>query len=161
MSTPEGNRVRRELKVWSIFWKFRMIRMDWISNIEQGIMNGKRRYDLEDRLIDFAIQIIRVAESLPKTKVGNHIDGQLIRSGTSPAPNYGEAQSAESRSDFIHKMKISLKELRETRIWLLMITKGELIAATSEQKSLIAEYGELISIFVANKNTATHSRGET
>ena len=75
-----------------------------------------RKYDLEDRLIDFAIRSIRVAESLPKTKVGNHIAGQLIRSGTSPAPNYGEAQSVESRLDFIHKMKISLKELRETRI---------------------------------------------
>ena len=74
-----------------------------------------RKYDLEDRLIDFAIRIIRVAESLPKTKVGNHIAGQLIRSGRSPAPNYGEAQSAESRLDFIHKMKISLKELREPR----------------------------------------------
>ena len=70
----------------------------------------KRTFDLEDRLIDFAVQIIYLAESLPKTKVGKHIAGQLIRCGTSPAPNYGEAQSAESRSDFIHKMKISLKE---------------------------------------------------
>ena len=67
----------------------------------------KKGFDLEDRLIDFAIRIIQVAESLPKTKAGNHIAGQLIRSGTSPAPNYGEAQSAESRSDF-HKMKIAL-----------------------------------------------------
>ena len=79
----------------------------------------KKDFDLEDRLIDFAVHIIRTAESLPKTKVGNHIAGQLIRSGTSPAPNYGEAQSAESRSDFIHKMKVALKELRETRIWFL------------------------------------------
>ena len=66
---------------------------------------ANRKYDLEDRLIDFAIRINRVAESVPKTKVGNHIAGQLIRSGTSPAPNYGEAQSAESRLNFIHKMK--------------------------------------------------------
>ena len=83
----------------------------------------KRQFDLEGRLIDFAVRIIRTAESLSKTRVGNHIAGQLIRCGTSPAPNYGEAQSAESRSDFIHKIKISLKELRETRIWLLMIVK--------------------------------------
>lgn len=76
-----------------------------------------RKYDLEDRLIDFAIQIIRVAVALSKTKAGSHTAGQLIRSGTTPAANYGEAQSAESRSDFIHKMKLSLKELRETRIW--------------------------------------------
>lgn len=68
----------------------------------------KRTFDLEDRLIDFAVQIIQLAESLPKTGIGKHIAGQLIRCGTSPAPNYGEAQSAESRSDFIHKMKISL-----------------------------------------------------
>ena len=70
----------------------------------------KRQFDLEERLIDFVVRIIRTAESLPKTRAGNHIAGQLIRSGTSPAPNYGEAQSAESRSDFIHNMKISLKE---------------------------------------------------
>ena len=65
-----------------------------------------RSFDLEERLIDFAVRIIRTAESLPKSKVGNHVSGQLIRSGTSPAPNYGEAQSAESRADFIHKLKL-------------------------------------------------------
>ena len=67
-----------------------------------------RIFDLEERLIDFAVRIIRTVESLPQTKVGNHVAGQLIRCGTSPAPNYGEAQSAESRADFIHKMKVSL-----------------------------------------------------
>ena len=87
----------------------------------------KRIFDLEERLIDFAVRIIRTAESLPKTRAGNHIAGQLIRCGTSPAPNYGEAQSAESRSDFIHKMKVCLKELRETRIWLLVMVKANLI----------------------------------
>ena len=69
--------------------------------------------ELEDRLIDFAVRIINVVEALPSSKAGNHVAGQLIRSGTAPAPNYGEAQSAESRKDFIHKMKIALKELRE------------------------------------------------
>ena len=73
-------------------------------------------FDLENRLIDFAVRIIQLTESLPKNKVGRHIAGQLMRCGTSPASNYGEAQSAESRSDFIHKMKICLKELRETRV---------------------------------------------
>ncbi len=96
---------------------------------------GKSEFDLEERLIDFAVRIIRTAESLPKSKVGKHIAGQLIRSGTSPAPNYGEAQSAESRSDFIHKMKISLKELRETRIWLLIIIKADLIKPASKLKA--------------------------
>ena len=77
-----------------------------------------RVFDLEERLIDFAVRIIPTAESLPRIKVENHIARQFIGCGTSPAPNYGEAQSAESRSDFIHKMKVCLKELIETRIWL-------------------------------------------
>ena len=119
-----------------------------------------RNYDLEDRLIDFAIRII-LAESLPKTKVGNHIAGQLIRSGTSPAPSYGEAQSAESRLDFIHKMKIPLKELRETRVWLLRIAKGNLVTSIPELKSLTSENNELISIFVTSISTAKHNEGKT
>ena len=114
----------------------------------------KRIFDLEERLVDFAVRIIRTAESLPKTRAGNHIAGQLIRCGTSPAPNYGEAQSAESRSDFIHKMKVSLKELRETRIWLLMIVKANLIKPTSKLEPLINENNELISIFVTSVKTA-------
>ena len=124
-------------------------------------MSKDRKYDLEDRLIDFAIRIVNVIERLPKTKIGNHISGQLIRSGTSPAPNYGEAQSAESRSDFVHKMKISLKELRETRIWLLMIVRGSLIKAIPEVKSLIAENNELIAIFVASIDTAKQNDEST
>jgi len=118
----------------------------------------KRDFDLEDRLIDFAVRIIRTAESLPKTKVGNHIASQLIHSGTSPAPNYGEAQSAESRSDFIHKMKVALKELRETRIWLLMIVRANLIKLTSKFNSLIDENNQLISIFVTSIKTAKENR---
>ena len=113
-----------------------------------------RTFDLEDRLIDFTVRIIRTAESLPKTKVGNHIAGQLIRCGTSPAPNYGEAQSAESRSDFIHKMKVCLKELRETRVWLLMIVNAKLIKQVSKLEPLIKENNELISIFVTSIETA-------
>jgi four helix bundle protein len=117
-----------------------------------------RIFDLEERLIDFAVRIIRTAESLPKTKVGNHIAGQLIRCGTSPAPNYGEAQSAESRSDFIHKMKVSLKELRETRVWLLIIVRAKLIKPPSKLEPLIEENNELISIFVTSIKTAEESK---
>ncbi len=113
-----------------------------------------KTFDLEDRLIDFAIRIISTAESLPKTRVANHIAGQLIRCGTSPAPNYGEAQSAESRADFIHKMKVCLKELRETRVWLLMIVRAKLIKPVSKFDSLIQENNELISIFVTSIRTA-------
>ena len=76
----------------------------------------KKKYNLEKRLIDFAVRIINVVEALPNTRAGNHIAGQFVRCGTSPAPNYGEAQSAESRNDFIHKIKIVLKELRETKV---------------------------------------------
>ena len=118
-------------------------------------------FDIEERLIDFAVRIIRTAESLPKTKVGNHIAGQLIRCGTSPAPNYGESQSAESHSDFIHKMKVSLKELRETRIWLLMIVKANLIKPASKLEPLINENNELISIFVTSVKTAKEKNKET
>ena len=111
-------------------------------------------YDLEERLIDFAVRIIRMAESLPKSKVANHIAGQLIRCGTSPAPNYGEAQGAESRADFIHKMKVCLKELRETNVWLLMTIRAKLVKPVSKLDSLIQENNELISIFVTSIRTA-------
>ena len=117
-----------------------------------------KTYDLEERLIDFAVRIIRMAESLPKTRVGNHITGQLIRCGTSPAPNYGEAQSAESRADFVHKMKVCLKELRETRVWLLMIVRAKLIKPTSKLDLLIQETNELISIFVSSIRTAKKAK---
>ncbi len=120
-----------------------------------------KTFDLEDRLIDFAVRIIRIAESLPKTKVGNHIAGQIIRSGTSPAPNYGEAQGAESRSDFIHKMKVSLKELRETRVWLLMTVRANLIKPAAKLEPLIDENNQLISIFVKSIDTARQKRKKT
>jgi four helix bundle protein len=121
-------------------------------------MSKDRKFDIEERLIDFAVRIIRTAESLPKTKAGNHIAGQLTRCGTSPAPNYGEAQSAESIADFIHKMKICLKELRETRVWLLMIIKAHLIKSESKLKPLIDENNELISIFVKSIHTAKQNQ---
>jgi len=109
----------------------------------------KKKYDLEDRLIDFAVRVITTAESLPKSKAGNHFAGQLIRSGTSSAPNYGEAQSAESRADFIHKMKVSLKEPRETLVWLKMIKRAKFIEPSSKIEPLLDENNQLISIFVA------------
>ncbi len=118
-------------------------------------MSKERVFDLEPRLIDYAVRIIRLVESLPKAPVENHIRAQLSRSGTSPAPNYGESQSAESRSDFIHKLKIVLKELRESRVWLLMIQQAELIKPAAAVAPLIQETNELISIFVASVKTAT------
>ena len=109
--------------------------------------------DLEDRLINFAVRITQVVEDLPDSKLGNHVGGQLMRSGTSPAPNYGEAQSAESRKDFVHKMKVALKELRETLIWLRIIERKELCNPKRLQ-DIIAECNELIAIFVKSVKTA-------
>jgi four helix bundle protein len=86
-------------------------------------MQEKKKYDLENRLVEFASKVIDVVDTLPSTRAGNYIAGQLIRCGLAPAMNYGEAQAAESRDDFIHKMKISLKELKETRVCIKLINK--------------------------------------
>jgi len=118
----------------------------------------EKKYDLEERLIDFAVRIMDLVETLPNTRAGNHVAGQLVRCGTSPAPNYGEAQSAESRSDFIHKVKIVHKELRETNVWLQIIHRRRMTRSGDQTKSLIAECNELISIFVASAKTAQRNR---
>ena len=119
-------------------------------------MNEKqqRNYDLQERLIEFAVRVLNVVESLPNSRAGNHVAGQLIRSGASPAPNYGEAQSAESRKDFIHKMKVALKELRESLVWLLIIQRKPLAEPLDKLTPLIEQNNELISIFVASIATA-------
>ena len=114
-------------------------------------MNKK---ELEERLINFAVLIIEIANELPNTKVGNHLAGQLVRSGTSPALNYGEAQSAESRKDFIHKIKIVLKELRETLVCLKIIFKAKLYKSENKIHMALNENDELISIFVKSVETA-------
>ena len=116
-----------------------------------------RKFDLEDRLVDFAARVIDVTEALPDTRASRHISGQLVRCGTSPAPNYGEAQSAESRKDFIHKMKISLKELRETLVWLKIIERKGYCDST-RLEPLMSENNELISIFVKSIQTAQGNR---
>lgn len=110
--------------------------------------------DLEGRLIDFAILIIEISELLPNTRTGNHLAGQIVRSGTSPALNYGEAQDAESNQDFIHKIKIVLKELRETFVALKIIQKAKLYKNENKLKIALQENNELIAIFVATVKTA-------
>jgi len=84
------------------------------------------KFDLEERLINFAVLIVEIEGTMPNTRAANHLAGQLLRSGTSPALNYGEAQSGESRRDFIHKIKIVLKELRETYVCLKIIYRTKL-----------------------------------
>ena len=120
--------------------------------------NNKKTYDLEKRLLDSSVSIINLVEKLPNTYTGEHIAKQLIRSGTSAAPNYGEAQSAESRRDFINKMKLSLKELRETKVWLNIIKRISLIRAKNDFETVIAECNELIMIFAASIKTAEENK---
>lgn len=81
---------------------------------------------IQERLVDLAIAIIRLAAHLPPNPAGRHLAAQILRSGTSPAPNYGEARGAESRADFVHKLRIALKELNETAIWLQIIRKSRI-----------------------------------
>ena len=109
--------------------------------------------ELETRLIDFAVRIIKLSARLPRNAAGRHIAGQILRSGTSPAPNYGEARGGESSADFVHKLRIVLKELNETSIWLRIIDHGELIRHEL-LIDIINENVELCRIFTASLKTA-------
>ena len=112
-----------------------------------------KKYDLHERLIEFSIQILEVVEKLPKTYAGTHFAKQLVRCGTAPAFHHAEAQGAESRKDFIHKMRIGLKELRETLVNLKIIKRKPLLEI-EEMTVLIDECNQLISIFVKSIQTA-------
>ncbi|RIJ50057.1 four helix bundle protein [Maribellus luteus] len=116
------------------------------------------RFDLEERLIKSTAMIIRLAETLPNSPVGSHMQNQIVRSGTSPALNYGEAQSAESKKDFIHKMSICLKELRETFVALKIIKYSGLTKTVDLLEECFIENNELISIFVKSIETAKKNR---
>jgi len=113
-----------------------------------------RTFDLEERLLNYASQIIRLVEDLPDTRAGNHIAGQLLRSGTSPLPNHGEAEGAESKNDFIHKLGICHKELRESRRWLKLIRRVPLLTDTAALDVALDETDELVRIFAASIRTA-------
>lgn len=113
-----------------------------------------KKYDLIDRLINFSVLIIELVNSINSSKAGKHLSGQLVRSGTSVSLNYGEAQSAESKKDFIHKMKVILKELRETFICLKLIQQSKVIETENTLIKAKEENNELISIFVKSIETA-------
>jgi len=113
-----------------------------------------KKFNLENRLIDFPVLIIEIVNGIKKNRAGNHLSGQLIRSGTSVALNYGEAQAGESRKDFIHKMKIVLKELRETIICLKIIKRADLYNDKLKLESALKENDELISIIFKSISTA-------
>ncbi len=116
-------------------------------------INKIKKFDLEDRLIDFVLMVSGIEEKLPNTKLANYIGGQMIRCSSSPALNYGEAQSAESQKDFIHKIQVVLKELRETRICLKIILKKPLLTEENVS-SVLRENEELIAIFAKSVKTA-------
>src|SRR5258706_16373180 len=126
-------------------------------DIDETAKERQNRADeLEARLIDVAVRIVKLSARLPRTPAGKHIAGQILRSGTSPAPNYGEARGAESRADFVHKLRVVLKELNETSIWLRVIhwsrmLKGDLLA------DIIRENVELCRIFTSSLKTARSS----
>ncbi len=114
----------------------------------------ERKYDLEDRLVEYTCRIIDVVEALPDTRAGNYIAGQLIKSCHSPTFNYGEAQAAESPRDFVHKMGVVLKELKECRTALKVIKKKEMIKPVNKLEPIYKETEELVAIIAKSISTA-------
>lgn len=111
-------------------------------------------FDLEERLLEYAANIVRITELMRRTPAGTHVANQLLRSGTSPLPNHGEAQAAESVDDFVHKMSVCLKELRETRRWLRLIARVPLVRSPASIDPFLQETEELIRIFYSSIVTA-------
>lgn len=117
-------------------------------------------YDLEDRLVEFSVRIADIVDILPNTRLGNYVAGQLTRCGSAPALNYGEAQGAESRDDFIHKLKVVLKELKETRICLKIISRKQLIKDNKLLSEITKEDEELIAIIFTSIQTAKNNNNK-
>jgi four helix bundle protein len=121
-------------------------------------MMKKQVYDSEERLLEYSVRIIKTVEQLLNNRTGCHIAGRLLRSGTSPYPNHGEAQAAESSKDFIHKMRICLKELRESERWLKLIQRVPLVKPPERMNDILQETVELIKIFVSSIRTAEEKK---
>jgi len=118
----------------------------------------ERPYDLEDRLLDYGARIIRLTRFLTDDYAQRHVGNQLLRSGTAPLSHHGEAQGAESNADFIHKMRMGLKELRESDRWLKLISRAELLSNADRLAPLLDETDQLIRIFVTSINTAQNRK---
>ncbi|MEM7133320.1 MAG: four helix bundle protein [Chloroflexota bacterium] len=114
--------------------------------------------DIEERLIEFGVRIIRLCEAMPKTVAGKHLSGQLVRSGTSPAFNYGEARAAESDRDFVHKMRVVHKELNESNVNLKIILRSELLPE-NKLVDIMDECDQLCRIIGASIRTALRNKG--
>ena len=113
-----------------------------------------RKYDLEERLLEYASEVIRLVDMFPSSLAGRHVAGQLLRSGTNPLPQHGEAQAAESPEDFRHKMKVALKELKEAWRWLRLSKKAPLLPNPASLDPMLRETDELIRIFAASIRTS-------
>ncbi len=113
--------------------------------------------NIQERLVGFAVAVIDLCGSLPETPAGRHIAGQLLRCGTSPAPNYGEARGAESRNDFVHKLKVVLKELNESQVWLDIANQSKLVSS-DQVVSIRQECVELSKIVNSSVQTAKARR---
>lgn len=114
----------------------------------------RRTFDLEERLLEFSARIVRLTQQLPRTEAARHVGVQVLRSGTSPYANHGEAEDAESADDFVHKLKVCLKELRETWRWLRLIKRVPLVSKPDLLDPLIDETDQLIRIFRQSVITA-------
>ena len=162
-ASARGGRVREEAEA-----NYAAAAKEKTSNVQRSTSNvqleegdttrgSKQRFDLEERLLEFAVRIIRLVDALPATRAGRHVADQLLRCGTSPLANHGELQGAESRKDFIHKLGICLKEIRETRRWLRLIHRVPLLAP-AKVEPLLSETEALIKIFSASIRTAEKNR---
>ena len=138
------------------------------SNVQRPTSNVQRReesaatasettFDLEERLLEYAVRIIRLVDALPASPAGRHVGNQLLRCGTSPLANHGEVQGAESRKDFIHKLGLCLKEIREARRWLRLVHRVPLLAP-AKIDPLLTETESLIKIFAASIRTAEKNK---
>ncbi|SPE61471.1 hypothetical protein SBV1_710005 [Verrucomicrobia bacterium] len=124
-------------------------------------VSKQERYDLEERLLNYAAGVVRLVEKLPDSRAGNHVANQLLRSGTSPLANHGEAQGAESGADFVHKLSICYKELRESRRWIRLIKRVPLVEPPNLPDALLQETEELVRIFAASLRTAKGGKRST
>lgn len=120
----------------------------------------KRQYDLEERLLDYGARIITLGRALSADYAERHIGNQLLRSGTAPLSHHGEAQAAESPADFIHKLRMALKELRETQRWLKLIIRAGLAQNSRDPTPLLDETDQLVRIFVTSIATAEKRRNK-
>ncbi len=119
----------------------------------EGAKKKTAKFDLEDRLLEFSARLIKLVDALPASRAGNHVAGQLLRCGTSPFANHGEVQAAESLKDFIHKLGVCLKELKEIKRWIRLIARVDLVPV-KRVRPLLIETEELIRIFSASIRTA-------